>query len=118
VSLSSIWKNANFGGGCFDFSDDTLNNEGLDGLFPCLSAEGRVIAMSMANPEAETATNQHQDGHRSGTWGRLLPGFHVETDDSRVCLSGASINKGGIKIPDVRLDENGMLCPVTSTSAA
>jgi len=74
----------------------------------------------MPNPEAETATNQHQDGHRSGTWGSLLPGFQVETDDSSVCLSGASTNPtntGGIKIPDVRLDENGMLCPVTRTSA-
>jgi len=116
VSLSNIWKEAQLAGGCFDFSDDAVNRDGLDGLFPCLSAGGRVIAMSMPNPEAETATNQHQDGHRSGTWGRVLPGFHVKTDDSSVCLSGASTNTGGIKIPDVRLDENGMLCDVTSIS--
>lgn len=106
-ALCGTWKKQGLTGGCYDFSRDALES---DGCFPCLAVEGRVIAMSMPHPEAETATNQHQAGHCAGTWGRLLPGFHIETRDSGIHLTGASLGAAGISLSNVHLDENGMLC--------
>jgi acyl-[acyl-carrier-protein]-phospholipid O-acyltransferase/long-chain-fatty-acid--[acyl-carrier-protein] ligase len=106
-TLCDTWKKQDLAGGCYDFSHDAVER---DGCFPCLVAGGRLIAMSMPHPEAETATNQHQAGHCAGTWGRLLPGFHVETKDSGIHLAGASIETEGISILNVHLDQDGMLC--------
>ncbi|MBT8036933.1 MAG: MFS transporter [Verrucomicrobiae bacterium] len=107
-SLHEAWRSRGLSGGCYDFSHDALNR---DGVFPCLAVGGCIIAMSMPHPEAETATNQHQEGHRSGTWGRLLPGFHVEIKKSVIHLTGVSLPPEGLSISNVCLDPNGILGP-------
>ncbi len=98
---------------CYDFSKNAHHR---NTAFPCLAKNGRVLAMSMPHPKAQTATNQHQVGHRKGTWGRLLPGFHVQLEHPGLHLRGASLAPDGIKLKDVSLDENGILHPVTGES--
>jgi len=113
ASLSRIWQELDLPGGCYDFSENVHEPScEKEGVFPCYTVDGRVIAMSMPHPEAKTATNQHQDGYRAGTWGRLLPGFNVSPTETGVTLSGASC--GEININDVKLDANGLLEPMNN----
>jgi len=108
--LSSTWCKSGLSGWCYDFSDNAIQH---DGVFPCYVANGRVVSMSMPHPEAITATNQHQEGHRAGTWGRLLPGFHVDTSDQRVALTGVALPEDGINLANMQIDVYGMLCPIS-----
>ena len=86
---------------CYNVSPDAVAEKGT---LPCLLHEGRVISMSMPHPVAETATKQHQDGYRKGTWGRLLPGFQVKSEDGCVRISGVSINED----KDLKIDAKGV----------
>ncbi|MCP5536166.1 MAG: MFS transporter [Akkermansiaceae bacterium] len=106
--LGETWRATKLAGCCYEFSGEALRHHGV---FPCYTTHDRVISMSMPHPEAITATNQHQEGHRPGTWGRLLPGFHVEPLADGVTLFGASTPEQGITITGVIPDESGMLTP-------
>ncbi|MBK1830944.1 MFS transporter [Verrucomicrobiaceae bacterium R5-34] len=90
---------------CYDFSADILL--GTQSL-PCLAVKQRVIAMSMPHPVAVTTTNQHQEGYRDQTWGRLLPAFAWESHESSIELTGASID-GSLEVSGVRLDQEGFV---------
>ncbi|MGJ8677831.1 MAG: MFS transporter [Akkermansiaceae bacterium] len=90
----------------YDFSQDALESESK---LPCLIVDGIVIAISMPHPDAETATNQHQAGYKTKSWGRLLPGFHVEKEDAQIHLSGLATQGKRITLDGLTLDENSML---------
>ncbi len=112
AAVAKIWLRSESSAGCYDFSPDALDRVGLGGersVFPCLAVDGRVVSMSMPDPAAQTKINDHQDGHRKGTWGRLLPGFHVACDEGGVTLSGASAKENPICVKGASLDEDGML---------
>ena len=96
--------------GCFDFSSSAINRK-LS--LPCLAVNQRVISMSMPHPAAITATNQHQEGHRQGTWGRLLPGYEMRSEGGQLIISGASIDPAsGMRIENVRTDSQGFIDPL------
>lgn len=104
--MGRLWSEHQLTGRCFDFSEGSHLRS--NGVFPCLAVEGRVVSMSMPHPDVATATNLHQEGHRAGTWGRLLPGFRVKTTEKGVWLTGASTEEGML-VAGVELDENGIL---------
>ena len=92
---------------CFDFAQDAITRN--DSL-PCLVHEQRVISMSMPHPDAITATNQHQEGYREETWGRLLPGYQARALETGISVSGVSI--GGdteVKIPHAKIEKQGFI---------
>ena len=92
---------------CYDFSEQAVSHN--DAL-PCLVMKQRVISMSMPHPEAETITNQHQDGYREGTWGRLLPGYQVSSGENNIIVSGVSLEGNeGLKIEDAQVDLEGFI---------
>ena len=45
---------------------------------PCLAWNGQVLSMSMPHPALPTADSFFQAGHKSGSFGKLLPGWYVE----------------------------------------
>jgi len=90
---------------CYDFSANAVSS---DHSLPCLAIKQRVVSMSMPHPEAITATNQHQEGYRERTWGRLLPAYHMKSSDTQISLSGASID-GTLEVDGVRSDLQGFI---------
>jgi len=65
----------------FDFSGDALaplEKEGITHL-PCLAVDGMVIAMSLPHPPLPNDTSEFQSGHKAGSWGKLLPGWYIES---------------------------------------
>jgi acyl-[acyl-carrier-protein]-phospholipid O-acyltransferase/long-chain-fatty-acid--[acyl-carrier-protein] ligase len=71
-----------FNGECrfFDFSknaDELLEAAGIAHL-PCFAWNGQVLSMSMPHPALPTADSFFQAGHKSGSFGKLLPGWYVE----------------------------------------
>lgn len=92
---------------CYDVSEQAV---GKSDTLPCLVVDGRVISMSMPHPDAQTATNQHQEGYREGTWGRLLPGYQVRSAENSIIVSGVSLEEDeGLKIDDVQVDLQGFI---------
>ena len=81
AALSEICAQAGLERTCFDFSEGAVSR---NNALPCLVVQERVIAVSMPHPDAETATNQHQAGYREQTWGRLLPGFYLITENDNL----------------------------------
>ena len=78
----------------FDFGANALlpfEKEGVIHL-PCLAADGLVVAMSLPNPPMPNASSEFQAGHKPDSWGKLLPGWHIE---------GGKLFPGGIPLPDV-----------------
>ena len=77
----------------FDFGTDALAPFGKDGVIhlPCLAVDGLVIAMSLPNPPMPDARSEFQAGHKPDSWGKLLPGWHIE---------GGKLFPGGIPLPD------------------
>ena len=107
-NLSASWRDAQLPGGCYDFSGEAMQYEGV---YACLTDSNRIISMSMPHPAARTATNQHQDGYLMGAWGRLLPGFAVQSEEEYFQLSGVSLGSEVIRLTDKGLDANGIVCP-------
>lgn len=63
-----------------DFGTDALlplEKESLTHL-PCLAVGGDVIAMSMPHPPEPSPTSTFQAGNKPGSWGKTLPGWHLE----------------------------------------
>ena len=99
----------------YDFSSDALER---GSLLPCLAGEGKVIAMSMPHPDAQTATNQHQPGHKDGAWGRLLPGFQLQREGPDLFVSGSSLGDKSLLLKDLDVDPDGMICVRDESSEA
>lgn len=73
---------------------------------PALAIDGRVISLSMPDMPA-AAEFEPQKGHRIHTWGRLLPGWAVETKGQASLVRGPA---GKFPLPPgVTVDEDGFL---------
>jgi acyl-[acyl-carrier-protein]-phospholipid O-acyltransferase/long-chain-fatty-acid--[acyl-carrier-protein] ligase len=77
----------------FDFSKHALTPLEKDGVthLPCLAVEGMVIAMSLPHPPAPNNTGEFQAGNKPDSWGKLLPGWHIE---------GGKVFPGGLPLPE------------------
>lgn len=82
----------------FDFSGEEAG--GCDGVYPCLSIEGIVVAVSMPDPELPPDSKLRQEGSRAGCCGKLLPGFVPRERGGRIVLEGASCPPEGIELPE------------------
>ncbi|WP_435894648.1 MFS transporter [Oceaniferula spumae] len=90
---------------CYNFSSEAVTNTHS---LPCLAVKQRVVSMSMPHPVAITATNLHQEGYREGTWGRLLPAYHLKSETNQISLSGASV-EGILEVAGVRVEIQGFV---------
>jgi len=88
---------------CYLFCDEPNVGE----AYPCLAIEGRVIAMSMPDPPCSTEGGYApQLGRKPGSWGRLLPGWHIRDG----VVHGPAAPPEGLRLPDgAWLDEDGFL---------
>jgi acyl-[acyl-carrier-protein]-phospholipid O-acyltransferase / long-chain-fatty-acid--[acyl-carrier-protein] ligase len=86
-----------------DFGGDALlpfEKENLIHL-PCLAAGGDIISMSMPHPPEPTASSIFQAGHKPHSWGKVLPGWHLEY---------GRFFPGNLPLPDgATLDSEGFL---------
>jgi acyl-[acyl-carrier-protein]-phospholipid O-acyltransferase/long-chain-fatty-acid--[acyl-carrier-protein] ligase len=102
-----------------DFSADSTTPLEIPGVLhlPGLAIDGLIIAVSMPNPP-------HQDdapiqlGTKPGTWGKLLPGFHLIADDSgELRVHGPAAPEEGLPLPNgTTLDEEGFLVATAAAS--
>jgi acyl-[acyl-carrier-protein]-phospholipid O-acyltransferase/long-chain-fatty-acid--[acyl-carrier-protein] ligase len=102
-----------------DFSAESTTPLEIPGVLhlPGLAIGGLIIAMSMPNPP-------HQDdapiqlGTKPGTWGKLLPGFHLIADESgKLRVHGPAAPAGGLPLPHgTTLDEEGFLVATAAAS--
>lgn len=77
----------------FDFGADALvpfEKEGVLHL-PCLAVDGLVVAMSLPHPPKSDMRGEFQAGHKPSSWGKLLPGWHIE---------GGKLFPGGLTLPE------------------
>jgi acyl-[acyl-carrier-protein]-phospholipid O-acyltransferase/long-chain-fatty-acid--[acyl-carrier-protein] ligase len=101
----------------YDFGSAALVPVERDGLrhFPCLAAEGLVIAMSMPHPPTAIEDFAAQSGNQPNSWGKLLPGWRLEGAETG-CLRahGPAANVLGILLPaGSSLDAEGFLIAKT-----
>jgi hypothetical protein len=105
----------------FDFSEQSLSPLEIPGVehLPCLAVEGRVVAMSLPNPPKAFETSEEQIGACRGTWGKLLPGWHLgRTADGEVKLHGPAVPVGGLTMPRGSVvDEHGFFTVMGSDGA-
>ena len=97
----------------YDFSDRArvpLEQSNVRHL-PCLAIAGRVISMSMPDPPQPRAGSQSQIGTKTGTYGKLLPGWFVEpAADGTLRVKGPAADDAGLQLPDgLFLDEEGFI---------
>ncbi|QTN33677.1 MFS transporter [Akkermansiaceae bacterium] len=86
-----------------DFGAHALQPSERENLthLPGLALGGDVIAMSMPHPPMPMRTSAFQPGHKPGSWGKILPGWHI--------VDGC-IMPGAIPLPeDSGLDAEGFL---------
>ncbi|WP_143158896.1 MFS transporter [Rubritalea squalenifaciens] len=84
-----------------------------ENALPCFAmgvVDDEVISISIAHPNAVTATNQFQAGWKEGSIGRLLPGYAYEQEDEEVSLRGVVTKDKVIRIL-AKLDSEGFLFP-------
>jgi acyl-[acyl-carrier-protein]-phospholipid O-acyltransferase/long-chain-fatty-acid--[acyl-carrier-protein] ligase len=72
--------------------------------FPCLAVAGKVISMSMPDP-VTPRSGTAQSGSKSGTWGRLLPGWYIEGE----LVKGPAAPEGLKLPPGAHVDEEGFV---------
>jgi acyl-[acyl-carrier-protein]-phospholipid O-acyltransferase / long-chain-fatty-acid--[acyl-carrier-protein] ligase len=86
----------------YDFGESALAPIFRAGLLhcPCLAVDGMVIAMSMPHPLKPMDGSEEQIGHKLGTWGKLLPGWFLDSSD-RGALSafGPAAPEKGLALP-------------------
>lgn len=96
----------------YDFSPEALEAPQAEGVrhFPCLAIGGIVIAMSMPDPIIK-AGSPPQPGKKAGSWGKLLPGFYLITDQTgQLHVHGPSTPADGRPLPiGTSLDDEGFL---------
>lgn len=99
----------------YDFGEEALEPLEIPGIqhFPCLAISGTVIAMSMPHPPKPAADSEFQAGNKPGSWGKLLPGWHLPTaPDGRTRAHGPAAPNEGLPLPDgFILDPEGFLVP-------
>ena len=97
----------------YDFGSDALKPLDLPGVshFPCLAVEETVIAMSMPDPPKPMPESEFQPGHKPGSWGKLLPGWHLLTDRAgQLRAHGPAAPDDGLPLPvGCVLDPEGFL---------
>ena len=78
---------------------------------PALAIDGQVVAMSMPHPPPSKDNFEPQHGHKPHSWGKLLPGWYLETaPDGGPVLHGPAATAGGFTLPDgCRTDAEGFL---------
>ena len=78
---------------------------------PCLAVAGVVVAMSMPDPSPVPDVKDVQSGGKPGTWGRLLPGWHLARSAAGgLSAHGPAAPAGGLPLPPgCGLDEDGFL---------
>ena len=97
----------------YDFSERAVEPLERPGVLhcPCLASAGVVVAMSMPDPPQAPDVKDPQRGRKTGTWGRLLPGwFIVQTADGQVRAHGPAAPATGLALPrGCLLDADGFL---------
>ena len=73
-------------------------------------ATQHLVSISLPNPPVTTSTGDPQTGHKSGSHGRLLPGYQARPTDSGLTLT--SPDGLEIELPDSRLDSEDFLFTV------
>ncbi|OYU99259.1 MAG: hypothetical protein CFE26_25980, partial [Verrucomicrobiales bacterium VVV1] len=96
----------------YDFSTGAfvaLNQPGVLHL-PGLAINGVIVAMSMPDP-FQKGDAPIQLGKKPGTWGKLLPGFHLIADESgELRAHGPAAPEEGLALPrGTSLDAEGFL---------
>jgi acyl-[acyl-carrier-protein]-phospholipid O-acyltransferase / long-chain-fatty-acid--[acyl-carrier-protein] ligase len=67
---------------------------------PCLAIDGTIVAMSMPHPPPSKDNFEPQHGHKPGSWGKLLPGWHLKPDDKGMLHAhGPAAPEGGLPLP-------------------
>jgi acyl-[acyl-carrier-protein]-phospholipid O-acyltransferase/long-chain-fatty-acid--[acyl-carrier-protein] ligase len=81
------------------------------GHYPCLEVDGIVVSMSMVHPPESKDSFEPQHGHKLGSWGKLLPGWHLERhDDGTLRAHGPAATEEGLPLPaGCSLDAEGFL---------
>jgi acyl-[acyl-carrier-protein]-phospholipid O-acyltransferase/long-chain-fatty-acid--[acyl-carrier-protein] ligase len=97
----------------YDFGAHALKPVECAGLChcPCLAVNGTVVAMSMPDPPAATDNFEAQRGHKAGSWGKLLPGWHLQrSEDGVLHAHGPAGPAEGLPLPaGSSLDAEGFL---------
>jgi acyl-[acyl-carrier-protein]-phospholipid O-acyltransferase/long-chain-fatty-acid--[acyl-carrier-protein] ligase len=97
----------------YDFGTSALKPVERAGVshFPCLAVEGTVVSMSMAHPPEPTADSEAQHGHKPRSWGKLLPGWHLQqSEDGGLRVHGPAAPSDGLLLPaGSSLDAEGFL---------
>ena len=78
---------------------------------PCLAVDGTVVSMSMPHPPGSTSHFEPQLGHIPHSWGKLLPGWHLQAAaDGTLRAHGPAAPDDGLPLPDgCTLDAAGFL---------
>ncbi len=86
--------------------------------FPCLAVGGVVVAMSMPHPPKSNERNEFQPGHKTGSCGKLLPGWSWPPDDGgKPRVRGPAARSGGLELPrGSRVDADGFVFIDTAAS--
>ncbi|MGL4400413.1 MAG: MFS transporter [Luteolibacter sp.] len=99
----------------YDFGESALEPILRAGLLhcPCLAVDGMVIAMSMPHPRKPTDGSEEQTGHKLGTWGKLLPGWFLDSPEGGALRAfGPGAPEHGLVLPAGSfLDAEGFLNP-------
>jgi acyl-[acyl-carrier-protein]-phospholipid O-acyltransferase/long-chain-fatty-acid--[acyl-carrier-protein] ligase len=97
----------------FDFGSRALNPIECAGIChcPCLAIDGVVVAMSMPDPPPSSDPFEPQHGHQPRSWGKLLPGWQLQTDPNGTLRAhGPAAAPEGLPLPaGSSLDPEGFL---------
>jgi len=97
----------------YDFSPQALEPLERENLLhcPCLALDGQVVAMTMEAPPLPLPDSEFQHGKKPRSWGKLLPGWYVETLGREHVLRGPAAPEDGLLLPaGCELDAEGFLC--------
>jgi acyl-[acyl-carrier-protein]-phospholipid O-acyltransferase/long-chain-fatty-acid--[acyl-carrier-protein] ligase len=87
--------------------------------YPALfdEATGILLTLSVPDPQIPEKERGHQFGHRSGTFGHILPGLAVHAQDGSLRISRPLPHSDvGIDLPTMKLDHEGFIIPATAST--
>lgn len=85
----------------YDFSPRALDPMEKAGVLhlPCLAVDGVVVSMSMPDPPNARGADP-QPGHKARSWGKLLPGWFLQPDETgSLRAHGPAAPSGGLPLP-------------------